>query len=117
MTTQPATLPIRAALLMRPVHCLASDMSTPGVLLHLRDTTGLFADTFTARWMGAGATEFVKAHAAELIPGRCLDLDLCALRCFGHELRARVHSCTLAPLPPSRRQSTADGVEFTNIDS
>lgn len=96
-----ATLKLRAYLRMRATCCVDRDGNT-GLLLALRDTTGLLQDDLTACWIGADALEFMHQHLRELVPGRCLDLALHHLHAHtGAELRARVQACALAPLPPS----------------
>ena len=97
----PATLKLRACLRMRAACCVDMD-GNPGVLLALRDTTGLLQDDLAAYWIGADALEFMHQHLRELVAGRCLDVELHHLHAHaGVELRARVKACALAPLPPS----------------
>ena len=109
-------LTLRCALRARPYPCRFSndDGSAAGMLLHVTDTTGLFTGGVIARWIGPDALAFCQQHSAELIPGRCVDLQLSRLRAIGDELRADVLSCSLAPLAPSwtGKQPTtrADGV-------
>lgn len=97
----PATLTLRACLRMRATCCVSTD-GEPGVLLALRDTTGLLHDDLSAQWLGARAVEFMHQHLHELVPGRCVDVELHHLRAHtSAELRARVKTCALAPLAPS----------------
>lgn len=95
------TITIRAALLMKPASCMAADMTTPGVVLHLRDVTGVIVDSFTAYWMGTPAQLFLNTHCKQLTAGRCLDLQLFRLLALNAELIAQVSACDLAPLAPS----------------
>ena len=98
--TDPAILPIRAYLRMHAGCCVTADKAR-GVVLTLRDTGGLFPDGITVQWLGQAAAEFYDRHQGELIPGRCLDLEIFHLRGVQNELRARVKTCQLAPLAPS----------------
>ena len=83
--------------------------------MHLRDTSGLFADTLTVKWMGEDALTFLAEHYDAMPPGRCLDLQINGLRAFGHVVRARVQSCSLAPLAPSwKRPAPTPGSEPTD---
>ena len=93
------TLTLRCALRARPYPCRLSreDGSAAGMLLRVKDTTGLIADGFIARWIGPDALAFCQQHSTELIAGRCLDLQLTRLRAIGNELRADVQQCGLAP--------------------
>lgn len=93
-------LKLRAALCMRAAGCVTPD-GEPGMLLALRDTTGLLHDGLTAQWLGTAAVAFLREHLQELVPGRCLDLEIYHIRAAGQELRARVKTCELAPLAPS----------------
>lgn len=109
-----ATLTLRAALLMRPARCLSTDQSTPGVVMHLRDTSGMFYDTLTVMWMGQDATNFLSEHYDAMPAGRCLDLQINGLRAHGNELRARIQNCSLAPLAPSWKESLTTPVALAN---
>ena len=104
-----ATLTLRAALRAHPYPCqfINDAGSAAGMLLRVKDTTGLLADSFVARWKGPEALAFCQQHAAELIPGRCVDLVVNRIRAIGDELRADVLSCSLAPLAPSWKESPA----------
>lgn len=95
-----STLIARAALRARPYPCRTSD-NDPGMLLCVKDVGGLLESSFVAVWRGPEALEFCRKHSKELVPGRCLDIELSRLRMANHELRADVHACALAPLAPS----------------
>lgn len=94
------TLPIRAFLKMRALSCVSRD-GERGMVLALGDTAGLFPEGIAAQWLGLDAAAFFDAHLPELVPGRCLDLEIYHLRPVHNELRARIKSCALAPLPQS----------------
>ncbi|MFC5524044.1 hypothetical protein [Polaromonas jejuensis] len=98
--TTPTSLKVTAFLRMRASGCAAPD-GRRGMVLALRDTGGLFPNGITAQWLGPEAVDFLDHHQAELVPGRCLELEVYHLRPVNAELRARVKSCQLAPLPPS----------------
>lgn len=100
MSATPATLKVTAFLRMRAAGCVAPD-GRRGMVLVLRDTGGLFPEGITAQWLGPAAADFFDHHQAELAPGRCLDLEIYHVRSVNAELRARVQTCQLAPLPPS----------------
>ncbi|MES2972408.1 MAG: hypothetical protein V4757_02320 [Pseudomonadota bacterium] len=102
--TEPrAVIALRAFLTMRPTGVVAGTAldSERGLLFVARDTSGLFPNGFSAAWIGPEAAKFYEEHAAELKPGRCVDLEIYHVRPVNAELRARVKSCALAPLPPS----------------
>jgi hypothetical protein len=94
-------LTVRVYLRMRC--CACSKPGGPrGMVVHAGSTCRqLFPDGLVAQWLGAEATAFFEAHQAELTPGRCLDLRLYHLRTFNGELRARIKTCSLAPLSRS----------------
>ena len=94
------TLHTRAALRARPYTCQTLDQKR-GIELLIKDTSGLIQSTFIAVWLGPQALQFYDKHATDLVAGRCLDLQITRLRAVNHELRADVHTCTLAPLAPS----------------
>ena len=94
MPAPAATVTVRAA------SCISND-GQRGLVLALRDTGGLFPEGITAQWLGTEAVAFFDHNTAELTPGRCLDLEIYHLRPAGTELRARIKTCRLAPLPPS----------------
>lgn len=96
----PTTLPIRAYLRMRAGTCMAAD-TTRGVVLTLRDTGGLFPEGITVQWLGKDAAAFYDQHQAELVSGRCLDMELYHFRSVQGQLRASVKTCQMAPLAPS----------------
>ena len=95
---------LRAALRMKALTCLDAARQ-PGVLLLLRDTTGLLMVDLTAYWLGDDALRYLDAHRADLLPGRCVDVQLSSLHIAQRggrpELQALVHSCLLAPPAPS----------------
>lgn len=103
-TPIPATATkIRAFLMSKPSECVsnASLEAERGFILRGRDTSGVFGARFSAQWMGKDAVEFLKANLQDLIPGRCVDLELFAVKPHGSELTAVIHACQLAPLAPS----------------
>lgn len=100
MPTQPATLHICAALRMRASSCAVAG-GERGMVLALRDTTGVFADDMAAIWLGPDAARFFDQHATELTAGRCVNLELYGIKRGPNELRARIKSCQLAPKAPS----------------
>lgn len=69
--------------------------------LHARERNGFFADPVCLGWTGPDADAFFKAHADDLKPGRALNVDLHHIKAGDGQVRARITSCTLAPLPPS----------------
>ncbi|MES2909861.1 MAG: hypothetical protein V4718_00645 [Pseudomonadota bacterium] len=69
--------------------------------LALRDTTGLFPDGISAAWLEPEALEFLQSHQAELVAGRCVDLEIYHVRSVEGEMRARIKACALAPKAPS----------------
>ena len=71
------------------------------MVLALGDTAGLFPEGIAAQWLGSDAIAFYDQHLSELVPGRCLDLEIYHLRPDHNELRARIKTCALAPLPQS----------------
>lgn len=98
--SEPSTLAIRAYLRMRAGTCVAAD-TTRGMVLVLRDTAGLFPDGITVQWLGKDAADFYDQYNAELMSGRCLDLELFHFRSVQNQLRASVKTCQLAPLATS----------------
>ena len=100
MPAQAITLHICAALRQRASGCV-DGQGQRGMVLALHDTTGVFADDLAAQWIGPEAAAFLDTHAAELVPGRCVDLELYHLKRGPNELRARIKSCQLAALPVS----------------
>lgn len=94
------TLHTRAALRARPYPCQTTGKE-PGMLLCVKDTGGLIESSFVAVWRGPAALDFCRQHAADLVAGRCLDIEVNRLRATKDELRADVHTCSLAPLAPS----------------
>lgn len=107
------TLTLRCALRARPDPCQCAG-GERGMRLLVIDTTGLIPGSFIAVWRGDEAPAFVDQHRADLIPGRCVDLQLIRVRAVADGLRADVLQCSLAPLAPSwtGKQPTtrADGV-------
>jgi hypothetical protein len=75
------------------------------MLLSVRDVTGVFADYLALAWIGPEGVAFMKAHEAELVPGRCVDIEIYKVRSAntpaGAELSGRIKSCELAPKAPS----------------
>lgn len=94
-------LKIRAYLRMRATGCTCTS-GPRGMLVRVADVEGLFPDGLTAQWIGTEAEAFLAAHVAELVPGRCLDLEISHLRPVKGDLRARIESCQLAPKAPSQ---------------
>jgi hypothetical protein len=88
---------------MRPGPCAASAAADAerGYILFGKDTTGALNGDFSGRWLGTQALQFVKDFEAELVPGRCVDLQVTNIRPQGAELRADIVTCQLAPLAPS----------------
>jgi len=100
MTGQTAGQNICAALRMRAYSCVAPD-GRHGMRLSVIDTAGLYPNGLCAQWLGDEAAAFLEQHQAELVPGRCLDLEIYYVQAFNGELHARVRTCTLAVLPSS----------------
>lgn len=100
MPAPAATLALRASLLTRAYSCTTADQQR-GLLLSVRDVTGVFAEDLRLTWLGANAITFLDTHKADLVPGRCVDLQVNAICPAGHELRGQIQACELAPLPPS----------------
>lgn len=72
--------------------------------------TWVSLNELTAVWKGDEAVQFHDAHAADLVPGRGLELELDRLRAAGVEWRATVTRLQLAPLAPSwTKQATQQG--------
>lgn len=101
--TPAVAIKLRAFLTSKPTECVAGATleSERGVILVGRDTTGQLSGTFRAQWLGACATDFFKANQPDLVPGRCVDLELHHIKPKGDELRAHVIACQLAPKAPS----------------
>ena len=95
-----APLQLRAVLRMRASSCRAPG-GQRGMVLALRDISGLFAEVIEAVWIGPDAVAFHEQHQTDLIAGRSLDLEIDRFVAHADTLVARVKSCTLAPLPPS----------------
>ena len=113
-------LTLRCALTCRPYpsHIAPGGLLADCMLLRVKDTTGLIESSFVARWKGPDAVAFCQQHAAELVAGRCIDLQLTRLRILNVELRADVLGCSLAPLAPSWQPPTVHPrIDVTNIDS
>jgi hypothetical protein len=95
-----APLQLRAVLTMRAGTC--RDLSGQrGLVLALRDTGGLFGDSFSALWMSAEAVAFYELHQQELVAGRCVDITIERVTSEHGTVYARLKGCQLAPLPPS----------------
>lgn len=104
VTAKPRALVcVRVFLRMRPGPCAASALADAerGYILFGKDTTGALNGDFSGRWLGAQAMQFIKDHEAELVPGRCVDLQVTNIRPQGAELRAEIVTCQMAPLAPS----------------
>jgi hypothetical protein len=93
-------LTLRCALRARPARCQFIG-GAEGILLQVKDTTGLIEDSFVACLRGNAGLDLLRLHSADLIPGRCVDLQLIRLRAVHDGLRADVLQCSLAPLAPS----------------
>lgn len=99
------SLTIRAALRARPYTCQTPDQKR-GIKLLVKDTSGLIESNFIAVWIGPKALGFYRQHAADLVAGRCLDLQITRLRAVDYTLNADVQLCDLAPLAPSWQRPT-----------
>ena len=112
------TLHTRAALRARPYRCQTSATDKePGMLLCVKDTSGLIQSSFVAVWRGPAALNFCREHAAELVAGRCLDIEVSRLRTLNNQLRADVQLCALAPLAPSWKTPAASTPASEPTDS
>jgi hypothetical protein len=82
--------------------CVTRD-NEPGVLFALREPAPAegFPNGLLAVWVGDQALAFLRAHGAELRPGRGLHLSLNKLQARDGDIRARVLACELLPPPPS----------------
>jgi len=89
-------------LCMTPSSCRTSD-GRAGVLFALREPSPspTFPSGLSAIWVGDKALDFVREHGADLRPGRGLRLAVNRITARDGEVRARVVSCDLLPLPPS----------------
>lgn len=89
-------------LCMPATQCMTRE-GAPGVLFALREPApaASFPNGLVAVWVGDEARAFLREHGAELRPGRGLHLALTRLVARDGEIRARVASCELLPLPPS----------------
>jgi hypothetical protein len=89
--------------LRAPASSCVTRESKQGVLFALRQPAPatMFPDGLLAVWVGDEAQAFLRAHESELRPGRGLSLTLKHFTARDSELRARVESCELLPLPPS----------------
>lgn len=108
-----ASLTLRCALRARPARCQFIG-GTEGVLLQVKDTTGLIEDSFVACLRGNAGLDLLRLHSADLIPGRCVDLQLVRLRAVHDGLRADVLQCSLAPLAPSWLHTSTNPVAQAN---
>lgn len=100
MPTCSKPLALRAYLRMSASSCTVPG-GPRGLVVFVGDTEGLFPDGLRAQWLGEEAAAFLDTHKAELVKGRCLDLEVYHLRPVNNELRARIKTCQLAPLAPS----------------
>jgi hypothetical protein len=104
--TQPTASPeecftVRAYLRMDAYSCTDPGRAR-GLVVRVSSTCKrLFPDGITAQWLGDEAEAFYESHHAELVAGRCLDLQLYGVRVHQGELRARIQTCSLAPLSRS----------------
>lgn len=112
-----ATISVRVFLRARPYPFSTGPSleAERGFLLSGKDTTGALYGEFVGNWLGAEALKFVKEHDAELIPGRCVDLQVTNVRPDDKQLRAVVVACQMAPEAPSwikhREKQTATTTE------
>lgn len=83
-----------------PTHGAAGD-GTPWVELVARDRSGFFDEAVRMVWRGPEAADFWRAHGSELRPGRGISVGLHHIRVADNQVRARITSCALLPLPPS----------------
>lgn len=74
------------------------------VLLALGDCSKVYRDAIRAEWHGDEAVAWFDQHHAELKPGRALRVEFAALWARNDEIKAKVASCELAPIPPSWRK-------------
>jgi hypothetical protein len=100
MSTCITPLKLRAVLRMR-ASCCRTPAGERGVLLALRDLSGLFAEVIEGVWIGPAAVAFLEQHQTELVAGRGLDLEIDRFVAQADAVVARIKSCQLAPLPPS----------------
>lgn len=95
---------IRGALRGRACHVTSRD-GQRGMLLSVRDVTGVFYDYLALAWLGEEGLAFMKDNEAELVAGRCVDIEIyrvCSANTpAGTELSGRIKSCALAPKAPS----------------
>ena len=84
----------------KPGTCVAAD-GTRGMKATVFDTSKLYCSPITVQWMGQRATEFYDRHKDELIPGRCLRLELFHFISKQDTFYASVKACEMAPPPPS----------------
>ena len=89
-------------LAMPPSRCTTRD-GQAGVLLRVREPapSAMFPEGLLAAWIGDDALAFLSAHEFELRPGRGVRLQVNHLTAREGEVRARIQSCELLPLPPS----------------
>lgn len=89
-------------LCMPATQCVTRDGAS-GVLFALREPAPAptFPNGVTAVWVGDEAQAFLRERGPELRPGRGLHLALTRLTARDGEIRARVATCELLPLPPS----------------
>lgn len=91
---------MRGRLTSKPGPVVAADR-TRGMSVTVIDLTKLFCAPIALQWMGSEATEFYERHKAELVPGRCLDLELFSFFPDQGQQRASVKTCQIAPMAPS----------------
>lgn len=98
----------------------ASPCATPdgqrGVLFALREPApaAMFPNGLTAAWVGNEAQAFLHDHATELRPGRGLLLTLNHIVARDGNIRSRVQTCELLPLPPSWQKAPTQTTSQAN---
>ncbi len=103
MTAPEVTVAARAFLTGRPSTAIAliGTERVEGMVVSVRDTAGLFPDGLLVFWPGPDSMAFLRNNSAELVPGRCVDLQLYHFRTSPNAVRARTTACAMAPLAPS----------------
>ncbi len=97
----PGTTRLHAALRGNASTCIGTDGQL-GLLLPLRDVGGALYANLVAVWMGGEGLGFMHTHAADLVAGRCVDIEVYRVRPDGDELRARIAACHVLPKSPSQ---------------
>jgi len=103
MPTPAPTIKVRVYLMSKPNECTtgASLDAVRGISLSGRDTSGLLVGDFGGQWLGPQALDFLKTHREELVPGRCVDLEITHIKSLNSKHFAQVQACELAPKAPS----------------